>query len=129
LHCERVIKHGNTPYITEEISNRWYKMMDIWLETDCNLTNTRYGKKGLKPKIVIQTWKSTLNNEEDLPRNWTGVNRVLVGRSQPWPQGWASPSLATKTDWAPHSVHKCISSWWFGCIFFIYSEVQVPQNP
>jgi hypothetical protein len=29
LHCERVIKHGNTPYITEEISNRWYKMMDI----------------------------------------------------------------------------------------------------
>jgi hypothetical protein len=39
-------------------------------------------KKGLKPKIVIQTWKNTLKNEEDLPRNWTEVSRVLVGRSQ-----------------------------------------------
>ncbi|KAF8234341.1 hypothetical protein L208DRAFT_1550049 [Tricholoma matsutake] len=55
LHCERVIKHENTPYTTEEISNRWHKMMNLRLETGCSLMNPQYGKKGLKPKIVVQT--------------------------------------------------------------------------
>ena len=87
LCCERVIKHENTPYTPEEMSNRWHKMMNIRLKTDCNLTNPQYRKKGLKPKIVVQTWESTLENEEDLPRNWTEVSRVLVGRSQYWQQG------------------------------------------
>ncbi|KAF8239803.1 hypothetical protein L208DRAFT_1235773 [Tricholoma matsutake] len=82
LLCKRVIKHENTPYTPEEISNRWYKMMNVRLKTDCSLTSPRYGKKGLKPKIVVQTWKSTLENEEDFPRNWTVIYPpppILIG--------------------------------------------------
>jgi hypothetical protein len=29
--------------------------------------------------MVVQTWKGTLENEEDLPKNWTEVGGVLVG--------------------------------------------------
>jgi len=74
LRCERVIRNENTPYTSEEIRNKWYKMMDERLETDCRMTMPRYGKKGLKTKVVALTWKSTLENEEDLPRNWTVVS-------------------------------------------------------
>ena len=70
----------------EELKNRWYKVMDDRLEMDCRMTNLRYGKKGLKTRVVTSTWKGTLKNEEDLPSNWTEVSRVLVGRSRP-PQG------------------------------------------
>ncbi|KAF8231482.1 hypothetical protein L208DRAFT_1398821, partial [Tricholoma matsutake] len=87
LHCERVIKYENTPYIPEEISNRWHKMINARLETNCSMTNHRYEKKSLKTKVVAQTWKGTLKNEEDLPSNWTEVCRVLVGRNQSQQQG------------------------------------------
>ncbi|KAF8219469.1 hypothetical protein L208DRAFT_1418182, partial [Tricholoma matsutake] len=53
--------------------------MDNCLEIDCRMTNLRFGKKSLKIKTVINTWKGTLENEEDLPSNWTEVSGVLVG--------------------------------------------------
>ena len=81
IRCERVIKNDNNPYVPEEIRNRWYKMIDNRLEIDCHMTSPRFGKKGLQPKVVTDTWKGTLENEEDLPSNWTKVSRVLVGRS------------------------------------------------
>ncbi|KAF8230546.1 hypothetical protein L208DRAFT_1215067, partial [Tricholoma matsutake] len=59
--------------------NRWYKTMDNRLETDCSMTSPRYGRKSLRTKAVISTWKNTLENEEDLPSNWTEVSGVLVG--------------------------------------------------
>ena len=56
-------------------------MIDNCLEIDCRMTSLRSGKKGLQPKVVTNTWKGTLENEEDLPSNWTEVSGVLVGRS------------------------------------------------
>jgi hypothetical protein len=82
-----VIRNENVPYTEEEIRNKWYKMMDNRLEIDCRMTNLKYGNKGLKTKVVTNTWKGTLENEEDLPRNWTEVSGVLVGRSRSTQQG------------------------------------------
>ncbi|KAF8229414.1 hypothetical protein L208DRAFT_1402165 [Tricholoma matsutake] len=50
-------------------------MINVRLETDCRLTSP---KKSLKTKVVANTWKGALENEEDLPRNWTEVSGVLV---------------------------------------------------
>ena len=85
--CERVIRNENTPYTQEEVRNRWYKIMDNRLEIDCHMTNLRYGRRGLKTRIVANTWKGTLEKKEDLPSNWTEVSGVLVGRSRPLQQG------------------------------------------
>ena len=87
MHCERVIRNENTPYTQEEVRNRWYKIMDNRLEIDCHMTNLKYGRRGLKMRIVANTWKGILEKEEDLPRNWTEVSGVLVGRSRPPQQG------------------------------------------
>jgi len=45
LRCKRVIRNENTPFTEEEIRNRWYKMLDIHLETDCYMTKPSYEKK------------------------------------------------------------------------------------
>ena len=87
LRCKRVKRNENTPFTEEEIRNRWYKMLDIRLEIDCYMTKPSYDKKGMKTKIVTQMWTGTLEKEDCLPRNWTGISRVLVGRSQVRQQG------------------------------------------
>jgi hypothetical protein len=56
-------------------------MMDNCLETDCCTTSSRFGRKTLKPKVIMNTWKNTLENKADLLSNWTEVSGVLVGRS------------------------------------------------
>jgi hypothetical protein len=56
-------------------------MMDNCLETDCCMTSLIFGRKTLKPKVVMNTWKNTPKNEADPPSNRTEVSRVLVGRS------------------------------------------------
>ena len=71
MRGERVIRNESTPY-TQEVRNKWYKIMDDRLEIDCRTsgtTNLRYGRKGQKTRIVTNTWKGTLENEEDLRSN------------------------------------------------------------
>ncbi|KAJ7024876.1 hypothetical protein C8F04DRAFT_1213005 [Mycena alexandri] len=47
---------------------------------DCVLTNKlRYGKKALEKKLVEQTWKKVLQNEDRLPKELTRETGVLVG--------------------------------------------------
>jgi hypothetical protein len=82
LRCERVIRNENTPFTPEEITNKWNKMVKTRIEIDCNMTSPKYGKKALKIKVVAQTWKGALENEEDLPSSWIEVCGVLVGRSR-----------------------------------------------
>jgi hypothetical protein len=36
----------------------------------------RYGKKALKPGIVLNTWTHVLLNVESVPRNWIGQSGV-----------------------------------------------------
>ncbi|KAJ7912023.1 hypothetical protein B0H13DRAFT_1614001, partial [Mycena leptocephala] len=76
-----VISQGGQSLSDAEIHNRWLHAINQRLNLDRPLTNqARYGKQfSLKPELVLQTWSSTLKDEEDLPEEWLRVPKDLVG--------------------------------------------------
>ncbi|KAJ7501351.1 hypothetical protein B0H11DRAFT_1713618 [Mycena galericulata] len=81
IRCDCVIGKGGQSLSNSEIHNKWLHAINECLKFDCILTNhSRYGKNvSIKPILVLQTWSSTLKNEEDLPENWLKEPKVLVG--------------------------------------------------
>ncbi|KAJ7506311.1 hypothetical protein B0H11DRAFT_1707133 [Mycena galericulata] len=81
IRCDCVIGKGGQSLSNSEIHNKWLHAINERLKFDCILTNhSRYGKNvSIKPILVLQTWSSTLKNEEDLPENWLKEPKVLVG--------------------------------------------------
>ncbi|KAH9476331.1 hypothetical protein JR316_0011906 [Psilocybe cubensis] len=80
IRCDAVIKHEGQQQATGiEIHNKWLKTINSRLELDSILTRPKYGKKALKKKVVLNTWRGTLRDEGNLPRDWTGRYGVLVG--------------------------------------------------
>ncbi|KAL4255512.1 hypothetical protein AB1N83_014246 [Pleurotus pulmonarius] len=79
LRCERVIQNGNTVFSIQEVNNRWLAAINNRLELDCDMTDKSLGKRALKAKVVLQTWKGALKGEGQLPRNWIKTGGVLVG--------------------------------------------------
>ncbi|KDQ33712.1 hypothetical protein PLEOSDRAFT_1031451 [Pleurotus ostreatus PC15] len=79
LRCERVIQNGNTPYSTQEVNNRWLTMINNRLELDRDMTDENLGKRKVRVKAVLETWKGALREENRLPRNWIKTSGVLVG--------------------------------------------------
>lgn len=82
MRCERLIANNNLPFSPEEVKNRWFRMIDETLEMDKKMTNSKYGKKATPIKLVLQTWKRTLKNEKNLPKDWISTHGVLVGISR-----------------------------------------------
>ncbi|KAJ7718926.1 hypothetical protein B0H16DRAFT_1666610 [Mycena metata] len=85
-----VITRNGEPLPETEIHNKWLYAINQRLKFDCALTNyAKFGKQNsIKSSLVIQTWKSTLMDEDKLPENWTRAPRVLVGtepKSSPHP--------------------------------------------
>ncbi|KAJ7831988.1 hypothetical protein B0H13DRAFT_1605551, partial [Mycena leptocephala] len=76
-----VISQGGQSLSNTEIQNRWLHAINQRLNLDRTLTNrARYGKQfSVKPDLVLQTWSSTLKDEEELPDDWLRVPKVLVG--------------------------------------------------
>ncbi|THU82291.1 hypothetical protein K435DRAFT_620544, partial [Dendrothele bispora CBS 962.96] len=79
LRCERVIQNENTAFSEQEIEKRWAYMINERLQLDRRMTNWKYGKKGVKPKVVKATWKGLLQVEDLLPDDWVTNTGVLVG--------------------------------------------------
>ncbi|KAJ7102026.1 hypothetical protein C8R44DRAFT_640984 [Mycena epipterygia] len=81
LRNESVISKGGEPLPENLIHNKWLNAINLRLKFDCALTNqAKYGKQNsIRPSLVLQTWSSTLMNEEKLPDNWLKEPRVLVG--------------------------------------------------
>ncbi|KAF9494932.1 hypothetical protein BDN71DRAFT_1392542 [Pleurotus eryngii] len=79
LRCERVIQNENTVFSIQEVSNRWLAVINARLELDCDMTDKSLGKRKLKEKVVLHTWKGALKGESRLPRNWIKTGGVLVG--------------------------------------------------
>jgi len=46
---------------------------------DRSSTSQKYGKKAIKQRIVLSTWKKMLKDEMNLPKNWLKSPGVLVG--------------------------------------------------
>jgi len=83
IRCERRIAREDDPqkhHSVNEIHNRWVQAINSRLTIDSLSTNVRkFGKKATKAKLVLQTWEGCLQNNEELPQNWCGRKRVLVG--------------------------------------------------
>ncbi|KAF5382437.1 hypothetical protein D9615_002719 [Tricholomella constricta] len=91
LRCEWRIGRDSDPekkHTKVEAENRWYEAINRRLKFDCLMTdNMRYGRKAIRSSLVRQTWKNTLQNEENLPENWYAKTGVLVGRGTERPRG------------------------------------------
>ncbi|KAJ7779935.1 hypothetical protein B0H16DRAFT_1300123, partial [Mycena metata] len=81
LRCDSVIGRGGVPPTTNEVHNRWIKIINGRLEIDINLTNkVKYGKQQvIPPSLVLETWRGTLHREGELPVDWLREPGVLVG--------------------------------------------------
>ncbi|KAE9388214.1 hypothetical protein BT96DRAFT_1074859 [Gymnopus androsaceus JB14] len=78
LRCERAIANEGRPFNAKVITNKWVRMINDRLELDRRMTHHRYGTKALANGLVIHTWRGTLMNEENLPKDWTKESGVLV---------------------------------------------------
>ncbi|OCH95326.1 ribonuclease H-like protein [Obba rivulosa] len=86
LRCQWVIDRGGNPstwHTDIEIQRRWIHRINARLTLDRDMTDTRFGKKALKPKTVLRTWSGTLLNESSLPEDWLRNSEVLVGMRPP----------------------------------------------
>ncbi|KAJ7781921.1 hypothetical protein DFH07DRAFT_728803 [Mycena maculata] len=81
LRNEWRITQNGTPASEQEILNRWKSTINQRPQVDLVLANRpRKGKHpALTPQLVINTWSGTLDNELNLPADWTWEHRVLVG--------------------------------------------------
>lgn len=62
-----------------EIQNKWLKAINMRLKLDMAMTKEKYGTKALKRRLVLQTWRGTIYNKENLPPDWTQKTGVIVG--------------------------------------------------
>ncbi|KAJ7185333.1 hypothetical protein C8R46DRAFT_882190, partial [Mycena filopes] len=105
-----VINRAGEALPDNAIRNKWLYTINLRLKFDCALTNHgKFGKQNsIKVSVVLQTWKSTLMDEDELPENWTRAPRVLVGTEHqsshppPSPRGGG---VETDEHWSPTLWH------------------------
>ncbi|KAJ4490420.1 hypothetical protein J3R30DRAFT_3277339, partial [Lentinula aciculospora] len=64
LRCERVIRNEGRNFTENEIRYRWVKKVNDLLELDRNMMHRKYEKKALSKRLVLQSWKGILVNED-----------------------------------------------------------------
>ncbi|KAJ7921989.1 hypothetical protein B0H13DRAFT_1604036 [Mycena leptocephala] len=87
LRNDRVISRDGEPTTEDEITNKWKFAMNQRLQVDRTLANRPIKGKcpALAPRLVLETWSDTLDEESSLLANWLQEPRVLVG-SRAFPQ-------------------------------------------
>ncbi len=66
-------------HLTTEIYNWWKYVINKRLFLDNILVSEHFGRNGLVPELVLQTWNNLLQNERNLFKDWICENRILVG--------------------------------------------------
>ncbi|KAJ6524024.1 hypothetical protein B0H19DRAFT_972430 [Mycena capillaripes] len=81
FRCECVIQRDGEPPTANEVHNRWVYTINERLEIDRNPTNgIKFGQQYSLPRhLVLDTWRGTLLDEGDLPKDWLKATEVLVG--------------------------------------------------
>lgn len=83
LRCHwRIQNEGNPDSIlpSSAVRRKWLHAINRRLKFDVLHTNKScYEKKALRRQLVLQTWRNTLHDEENLPDDWTTIPGVLVG--------------------------------------------------
>lgn len=84
IRCKRLFESGpNDEQITQrEIHNRWVKTINNRLNLDRAMTNKKHTDNAIPRKKVLQTWRRTIQNEKELPADWTTINGVIVSIGQ-----------------------------------------------
>ncbi|KAJ7580884.1 hypothetical protein C8J56DRAFT_896233 [Mycena floridula] len=78
--CSTVLNRNNVAMAVPQVHNMWVHSMNKHLKIDRSLTSvSRYGKKALSVKTVLDTWSGALRDEASLPNSWIWEPRVLVG--------------------------------------------------
>ncbi|KAJ7574755.1 hypothetical protein C8J56DRAFT_802504 [Mycena floridula] len=80
IRCSTVLNRNNVAMAVPQVHNMWVHSMNERLKIDRSLTSvSRYGKKALPVKTVLDTWSGALRDEASLPDSWIWEPRVLVG--------------------------------------------------
>lgn len=82
IRCEWRIQRDSDPlqiHTDTEVHNRWVQTINYRLKMDCLMTNKKYERKALSKQLVLQTWRNTLANEDEIPNDWVSNTGVLVG--------------------------------------------------
>ncbi|KAJ3998742.1 ribonuclease H-like protein [Lentinula boryana] len=80
LRNSRVIS-GREPPSKKEIANKWHFALNTRLATDKILTNKKtFSHRAIESTLVLNTWRGTIEDEGNLPEDWTREAGVLVGR-------------------------------------------------
>ncbi len=79
LRCQRVIDRENESFTRQEVLNRWKEMINRRVRVEKQATAAKYGRSALNKSRVRETWEGLLENENELPEDWTEAAGVLVG--------------------------------------------------
>ncbi|KJA22319.1 hypothetical protein HYPSUDRAFT_186477 [Hypholoma sublateritium FD-334 SS-4] len=83
IRCEWIIENMGDPdkiLSEQEITRKWMHRINRRLRLDQIMsTKQQYKWKKVSRKLVLETWQGVLNNEENLPTDWTQIRGVLVG--------------------------------------------------
>lgn len=84
LRCDRVVGgRESLPGALEEafVEHRWMMALNKRLSNECVLVSKRVaGKWAVPAPTVLATWEKTLQDERNLPPDWTHSPGVLVGK-------------------------------------------------
>lgn len=79
MRCERVIDRNNVNISHQEVLNRWKEVVNRRLRIEKQAVKAIYGRSTLNRDRVRHTWEGLLENENELPEDWTEATGVLVG--------------------------------------------------
>ncbi|KZP21144.1 ribonuclease H-like protein [Athelia psychrophila] len=89
LRCRRLFDpDAAKDMITErEVHNRWVKVINLRLDLDRAMTNPKYERKAIPRTKVLQTWRGTIDDGNNLPPDWTRSKDVCISIKRMEPKG------------------------------------------
>ena len=79
LRCERVISQEGREFTIQEVSRRWYAMIDRRLDLDRRACAKYLGPAALKAATIARIWEPVVHSSGELPPNWVTESGFLVG--------------------------------------------------
>ena len=83
LRCEWVLDHGCNPekiHPDSHIKKRWQYQINRRIRLDQTMATKKTHKwKKVDKRLVLDTWRGTLEHEDILPKDWIRMRGVLLG--------------------------------------------------
>ena len=79
MRCQNVIDRNNANFSNQEVFNGLKEMLNRRLRIEKQAISIKYGRTSLNGTQVRKTWERLLENESELPDDWTEAFGGLVG--------------------------------------------------